>query len=92
MICRTTPSESSYLHRAGHRFGLVGDITDWITTTARRDSRAAGLETDFYASHALDPQTSNATVTPHSRHHSDTITAAITAATTITAAAIAAPP
>ena len=39
----------------GTEFGLVGDITDWITDTARRPTRvlAWGLETDFYGSQLL---------------------------------------
>jgi hypothetical protein len=67
----------------------VGDITDWITDTARRPTRvlAWGLETDFYGSQLLIHKLVTATVTATI---ADTITAAITAATTITAAAIAA--
>jgi hypothetical protein len=71
---------------------LVGDITDWITDTARRPTRvlAWGLETDFYGSQLLIHKLVTATVTATI---ADTITAAaiataIAAATTITAATI----
>jgi hypothetical protein len=70
----------------------VGDITDWITDTARRPTRvlAWGLETDFYGSQLLIHKLVTATVTATI---ADTITAAaiataIAAATTITAATI----
>jgi hypothetical protein len=62
---------------------LVGDITDWITDTARRPTRvlAWGLETDFYGSQLLIHKLVTAIVTAG-------IADTITAATTITAAAI----
>jgi hypothetical protein len=68
---------------------LVGDITDWITDTARRPTRvlAWGLETDFYGSQLLINKLVTATVIATV---TAAISAAITAATTITAAAIAA--
>jgi hypothetical protein len=84
---------------------LVGDITDWITDTARRPTRvlAWGLETDFYGSQLLIHKLVTATVTAAiaatvtaaiAATIAATVTAAIadtiTAATTITAAAIAA--
>jgi hypothetical protein len=64
---------------------LVGDITDWITHTARRPTRVLvwGLETDFYGSQLLIHKLVTATVTA-------AVADTITAATTITAAAIAA--
>jgi len=68
----------------------VGDITDWITDTARRPTRvlAWGLETDFYGSQLLIHKLVTATVTATI---ADTITAAtIITAAIITAAAIAA--
>jgi hypothetical protein len=72
----------------------VGDITDWITDTARRPTRvlAWGLETDFYGSQLLIHNLVTATVTAAiAATIADTITAATTiAATTIAAAAIAA--
>jgi hypothetical protein len=74
---------------------LVGDITDWISDTARRPTRvlAWGLETDFYGSqlliHKLVAASVAATVTAAIAATITAITA-ITAATTITAAAIAA--
>jgi hypothetical protein len=64
---------------------MVGDITDWITHTAQRPTRVAGLglENDFYGCQLLIHKLVTATVTA-------AIADIITAATTITAAAIAA--
>jgi hypothetical protein len=66
----------------------VGDITDWITDTARRPTRvlAWGLETDFYGSQLLIHKLVTATVT--ATIAAAAIATAIAAATTITAATI----
>jgi MFS family permease len=72
---------------------LVGDITDWITDTARRPTRvlAWGLETDFYGSqlliHKLVTGAITATITAVTAAIAAAVTAAIAAAVTAAIAA-----